>query len=133
MRWGDGDPVADPPGTTYDASKQTGETVESMKGSSYSLYNYYKRLLLIRSAHPEIARGTYRALNLQEKMGGFVSSWNGSSVLVMHNTTQRAMSVDLAEIGEEGFTRVSAVIGQGEAFLQDTVLTLEGQTSVVLR
>ena len=66
-------------------------------------------------------------------MGGFVSSWNGSSVLVMHNTTQRAMSVDLAEIGEEGFTRVSAVIGQGEAFLQDTVLTLEGQTSVVLR
>ena len=133
MRWGDGDTVSDPAGATYDASKQTGATVESMKGDPSSLYNYYKRLLMIRAAHPEIARGTYRAVKLPEKMGGFVSEWEGRSVMVLHNTTQRTMTVDLAEIGENAFNVISGVIGLGEASLEGTLLTLSGQTSVILR
>ena len=133
MRWGDGDTVSDPAGATYDASKQTGATVESMKGDPSSLYNYYKRLLMFRAAHPEIGRGTYRALKLPEKMGGFVSEWEGRSVMVLHNTTQRAMTVDLAEIGEKEFNVISGVIGLGEASLEGTRLTLSGQTSVILQ
>ena len=133
MRWGDGDAVADPAEATYDDSKQTQATVESMKGDPSSLLSYYKRLLMLRAAHPEIARGAYRALALPEKMGGFVSTWEGSAVLVLHNTTQRTQTVDLSAIGEEGFSSVSAVIGLGQAQLEGTLVTVDGQTSVILR
>ena len=67
------------------------------------------------------------------KVGGFVSTWNGSSVAVLHNTTQRTITVDLAEVTDLPFAGISAAVGFGGATLEGTVLTLEGQTSVVLR
>ena len=134
MRWGDGDTVADPVGADYDPSKQTPYSVAQLAGNSTSLYNHYKRLLMIRKANPEIARGAYTALSFPGvKVGGFVSAWNGSSVAVLHNTTQRTISVDLAEATDLRFTEISAAVGLGQATLDGTVLTLEGQTSVVLR
>ncbi len=133
MRWGDGDTVANPAETTYDESKQTAATVESMKGDENSLYNYYKRLLMIRRANPEIAGGECRALKLENKMGGFVFTLEGKSVMVLHNTTQRTMTLDLASAGEEGFTVIAAAAGAGSASLEGTAVTLEGQTSAVLR
>ncbi|MBQ6430594.1 MAG: hypothetical protein IJJ99_01770 [Oscillospiraceae bacterium] len=134
MLWGDGDTVRDPDGADYDASNQTSSTVENLKGDGNSLLNYYKKLLLIRSANPEIARGDYTALNVTDsKMGGFVATWNGSSVCVLHNTTLTAKSVDLAQLTSEQFNAIAAVVGQGGATLEGTVLTLDSMTSVVLR
>ncbi len=134
MRWGDGDTVADPREATYDAGRQTTATVSSMKADPWSLYTYYKRLLMIRSAHPEIANGAYRALRLKDtKLGGFVSTWEDRSVMVLHNTTQRTITLDLAEIGEDGFKTISEIIGVGQAALEGSLLSLEGQTSVLLQ
>ena len=134
MLWGDGDTVKDPAGTTYDSSSQTPYSVADLKAPAESLYNYYKRLIMIRAANPEIAGGEYTALNVPDsKMGGFIASLDGSDVLVMHNTTQRKISVDLSTVTDIPFTLLAACIGAGEARLDGTVLTFEGQTSAVLR
>ena len=132
MRWGDDDPVRDPVGSTYD--KQTDATVRSMMDQSYSLLHYYRRLIALRKAHPEIARGSYRALKLENtKLGGFISTWEGRSVLVIHNTTQRDLTLDLTAPDLLGFSEITGSIGLGFATLEGRTLTVEGQTSVLLR
>ena len=100
---------------------------------SDSLYNYYKRLIMIRKANPEIARGTYAALSFPDtKAGGFIAAWEGNIVAVIHNTTGRTITLDLAAAGAP-YGMLSAVIGVGGASLNGAVLTLDGQTSAVLR
>ncbi|MCD7859772.1 MAG: hypothetical protein LUH51_06320 [Firmicutes bacterium] len=131
MLWGDGDSVSDPEGSTYSADSQINGTVADQLGDSGSLYNYYKALLMIRAANPEIARGEYTALSLSGSVGGFTSTWNGSTVAVLHNTTSESYSVDISTLGD--FSAIAAAIGLGEATLDGTTLTLEAQTSVVLR
>ena len=134
MLWGDGDTVQNPEGADYDPSRQITETVSDQIQSADSLYTYYKTLLMIRRAHPEIARGEYRSLSFGDtKLGGFVSSWEGSSVCVLHNTTSDAVTVDLADADASGFSAISAVIGQGSAVLEGTAVTLDAKTSVVLK
>ena len=130
MLWGDGDTVRDPEGSTYRAQDNS---VQLQLGQSDSLYNYYKRLILIRRANPEIARGEYSAVSVPNgKAGGFVSTWEGSSVCVLHNPAQSAVTIDLAALGLD-FDSIAACIGAGEATLEGSTLTLGGQTSVVLR
>ncbi len=134
MLWGDGDTVKDPVGTTYDASKQTPYSVKELKKMSDSLYNYYKRLIMIRKANPEIARGAYTALSFPDtKAGGFTVTWEGNTVAVIHNTANSTAKLDLSTAADIPFSVLSAVIGLGGASLDGTVLTLDGQTSAVLR
>ena len=134
MLWGDGDTVRDPEGSDYDSSRQITETVSDQIRSADSLYTYYKKLLMIRRANPEIARGEYRSLSFGDtKLGGFVSSWEGSSVCVLHNTTKDAITVDLADADAAGFKEIRAVTGEGSAVLEGTSVTLDAKTSVVLK
>ena len=87
MLWGDGDTVRDPEGSTYPDQPDRGQRPPSSWARD-SLYTYYKRLILIRRANPEIARGEYRAVTVPDsKVGGFVSTWQGSTVCVLHNTS----------------------------------------------
>ena len=133
MLWGDGDTVRDPVGTTYDASKQTAPPVQEQREQSYSLFHYYRRLLKIRKDHPAIAKGNYTALAIPDsKAGGFVSTWDGQTVAVFHNTTTRDIKVDLTVCTDLPFHEISASIGLGQAYLEGSVLLLEGQTSAVL-
>ena len=132
MVWGDGDTVEDPVGSTYD--KQTPYSVKDLARMSDSLLNHYKQLIMIRKANPEIARGEYRALQFKDtKVGGFVSTWEGSTVAVLHNTTDRERTVDLSQVTDIDFQTIAAVSGLGQAWLEGTLLTIAGQTSVVLR
>ena len=106
-----------------------------MKGS---LTNHYKKLIMVRKANPEIARGTYTALAFPDtKAGGFLCEWNGAAVAVIHNTTDRTVTVDLSSVTNRNFSVLSAVIeclpGTGGADLNGTMLTLGSQTSAVLR
>ena len=123
-------------GSTYD--KQTTYSVADLLKMRGSLLNHYKKLLMVRKANPEIARGTYTALVFRDtKAGGFLCEWNGSTVAVIHNTTEKELTLDLKEATDLSFTQISAVleavIGEGGAELEDGVLTLGSQTSVVLR
>ena len=129
MVWNDGDTVKNPTGSDYDRQVEKG--VAEQITDPDSLYTYYKELLMVRMANPEIARGEYRAYTVPgSKIGGFFSTWNGSTVLVLHNTSQSSATVDISDLG---VTQLKNVIGVESATLEGTTLTIGGQTSVVLR
>ena len=131
MVWGDGDTVRDPEGATYDRSKQVKAGAAQQRPDPDSLYTYYKKLIMIRKANPAIARGEYKSVSVEgTKVGGFTAAWEGTTVLVLHNPTKKAQIVDLSAIGD--FTDLRAVIGQQDASITGTTLTIGGQTSVVL-
>ena len=136
MLWGDGDTVKDPEGSTYD--KQTPYSVKDLEGMSGSILQHYRKLMAIRRANPEIARGELTALSFPDsKLGGFLCAWNGSTAGVFHNTTDRLLSVDLSAASDHIFTQVAAALSvdptECVAELDGTVLTLGPQTSAVLR
>ncbi len=136
MLWGDGDTVKDPVGSTY--TKQTEYSAKDLLGMKDSLTNHYKKLMMIRKANPEIARGEYQALVIPDsKAGGFVCTWEGSSVAVLHNTTGKIVRIDLKDVTEIPFSILAASVTadsmDGGASLDGTVLTLGPQTSAVLR
>lgn len=132
MNWGDGDTVRDPEGADY-ASGQTNGTAAEQILAADSLYNHYKKLIAIRKANPEIAYGDFTPLTTETELGGFLASYEGSTVAVLHNTTTEAVTVDLAELTDVQLTVLAAYAGVGTATLEGTVLTIQGQTSVVLR
>ena len=132
MVWGDGDTVANPEGTSYGGG-QVEQTAADQKGDAASLYNYYKRLLMIRAANPAIARGEYHALTFEgTKLGGFTATYDGTTVCVLHNTSGSPVTVDLSAATDLAFTDIRARVGLGSATLEGTTLTLDAQTSVVL-
>ena len=136
MLWGDGDSVKNPIGATYTADKQTSGTVREQISDEYSLYNHYKRLIMIRNANPEIARGEYKALCFQNtNVGGFTATWQGSTVAVIHNTTSSVQTVDLASVTDVAFNLIAACAGTSSESptLTSTTLTIPEQTTVVLR
>ena len=136
LPWGDDYTAEDPVGATYDADKRLDTTAADQAADGGSLYSYYKRLLMIRAANPEIAcgGGEYKALALTDtKAGGFTATYEGQTVCVVHNTTQHDMTVDLDGAADAVFSEVTAVIGAGTAELSGTILTIGAQTSAVLR
>jgi len=135
MLWGDKDTVENPVGSTYPAASQTNGTVASQKSSSKSLYNHYKKAIMIRNANPEIARGTYTVLNFTDyyTFGGFLSTYEESTVGVFHNTGEDAVTIDLSLYTDHTFSIVRGYAGLGKASLNGMVLTLDGLTSVVLK
>ena len=133
MPWGDGDTVKDPTGASYPAENRTETDVIAQLADPNSLYSYYKRLIMIRNAFPEIAMGDFKALRLNDtKVGGFTASLEGSTVIVLHNPSGSSQTIDLKSLGLEP-EKLCAVIGIEDAVLDGTVLTIGGQTSVVLK
>lgn len=133
MLWGDGDTVKDPEGSTYKGEQING-TVADQLSEADSLYNHYKKLIAIRKANPEIAKGTYTSLDLKNSsVGGFLSTLNGSSVAVLHNTSLETVQIDLSKFADIPCTMLTSFVGMGEATLEGTVLTIPGQTSAILR
>ncbi len=134
MLWGDGDTVKDPVGTTYKKDSQTNGTVADQLPVSVSLYNHYKKLIQIRKANPEIAYGDYKALEIEgSDLGGFISTLEGSSVVVLHNTTTEGVQIDISAIPELADRVLTAVAGVNGAYLKDNTLYVGAQTSIVLR
>ena len=133
MLWGDGDTVKDPTGANYKAEQSNG-TVADQLGQADSLYNHYKKVIAIRKANPEIASGTFTPLDVSgSKAGGFLSTLNGSSVAVFHNTTTEPVQIDLSEYAEFPCKALTAFVGLGDATLEGNILTIAGQTTAILR
>ena len=134
MLWGDGDTVRDPAGSTYD--KQTPYSVQDLLAMPGNLIDHYRQVIAIRKANPEIARGEVKALKFADtKLGGFLCTWEGSTVAVLHNPGNSSQTVDLSKATELSFGGIAAFIGGAEARaeLDGAVLTLGPQTSAVLR
>ena len=133
MFWGDDDTVKDPIGANYDSARTNG-SVADQKPNGDSLYNHYKKLIMIRKANPEIACGTYEPLVVEGAtgIGGFLSTYEGKTVAVLHNTSTTVVRIDLAELTDVELGKIVAIAG-ANAKLEGTVLVMEAQTSVVLR
>lgn len=131
MLWGDGDTVKNPTGSNYNS--QTNGTVMDQLPDGNSLYNHYKRLIMIRKANPEIAYGIFQALKTDTNAGGFLCTYEGNTVAVFHNTTNSTVTLDLSQITNITFEKLAAYIGAGTAALEGTILIISPQTSVVLR
>ena len=138
MLWGDDDLVRDPVGSTYPANKQISTTVKDQSEDENSLLNYYRELISIRHRYPAIARGMYTSLDCKEKnLGGFIIEHEETVIVLLHNTSAiDTLSVDLASLAALDGVELSKIgdyIGQGKATLKGTVLTLEPQTSVIIK
>ena len=135
MLWGDKDSVKDPVGSSYSIDRQTNGTVRSQLADEQSIYNHYKRVILLREANPEIARGTYTILNFDgySTFGGFLSTYQGSTVGVFHNTGMTEIQIDLSLYTNHPFVVVRGYAGQSTASLNGNVLTVGPLTSVIIK
>lgn len=137
MLWGDGNTVKDPVGTTYGSDKQIQSTVVSQMEDDNSLLRYYCKLLSVRHRYPAIARGDYSVIKTDnKKCAGYLISYEGEYLVVIHNNYVEDMVIDLAQCKElqgVSLTELCEVLGAGNATLNGTVLTIASQTSVVIR
>lgn len=134
MLWGDKDKVSDPFGASFNKKLQTNGTVKSQIGDKDSLYNHYKKLIMIRNAYPEIARGKYTPLEFDGyyNFGGFLTTYNGRTIAVFHNTIDVSQEVDLSKFTDVTFKQILSYVGIGDATLDGQILTLDGYTSVII-
>ena len=136
MVWGDGDTIADPVGTTYPESAQIKATVKDQLEDENSMLNHYSKLIHIRNKYPAIARGDYKAVTSSKSFGGFRVEYKGEVLGIFHNTNAEPVTIDLSQLsGLDGhtFSEVLDFVGVGDATLEGTILTLGGQTSVILK
>ena len=89
---------------------------------------------MIRIAYPEIARGEYKALKTSiNYVGGFTSTYNDSTVCVIHNVATSEYEIDLSTLTNHTFNEIKVIVGVGNAKFENNKLIIEGQTSVVLK
>ena len=133
MPWGDGDLIRDPEGANYPAKNQIQTTVADQLADENSLYSYYCRLIALRHKYPAIARGTYTSINCSKNLGGFAIAYEGQILGLLHNNSEQEVTYDLSKLKDYTFAEVCDFIGVGSATLEGTVLTVEPQTSVILK
>ena len=137
MLWGDGDLVKDPKGTTYDPKNQVQTTVKDSLENSVSLLNHYRELISIRTKYPAIARGDYNVVTSSQKnFGGFYVKYEGAVLGIFHNTSLTELTIDLSKCsGIDGirFTQLLEVVGVANATLENGILKIGPQTSVVVK
>lgn len=135
MLWGDKDTVTDPIGANYSIDRQTNGTVKDQINDPNSLYNHYKKVIMLRNANPEIGRGSLTPIHFTNhySFGGFLSTYQNSTVGVFHNTSEDAITIQLNLYTTHSFTIVRGYAGKGSASLNGQTLTLDGLTSVILK
>lgn len=137
MLWGDGDHIKDPIGATYPEKNQIKATVQDQQKDENSLYRYYCKLIALRHENPAIARGDYEAISFGEKnFGGFYITYEDGDILLLHNTGMEEITIDLAEVAalsDRIPSKIVGSIGMGDSKLKGSVLTVSGQTSVILK
>lgn len=136
MLWGDEDKVRNPEGSTFGNDKQTNGTLMDQLGDELSVYNYYKKLIMLRKANPEIYLGSYEPLSFENTdFGGFIATYDNSTVGVFHNTTDSEVTVDLSTATDYKFSKIVASVGfcDNTVSLDGTTLTVAPQTSVIAR
>ena len=87
-------------------------------------------LIAIRHKYPAIARGTYTAISGGHKnLGGFKIEYEGKTLYLIHNTSGESLT-----LGVSGYAIAALCdsIGMGAASLENSILTVGPQTSVIL-
>ena len=137
MLWGDGDTIENPEGTTYPAHGQILTDVQIQLEDETSILNHYTKLISIRNKYSAIARGDYSVVTSGNKnVGGFLVEYNNEALGIFHNNSIESITIDLSQCkGLVGysFTQLADYVGAGAATLEGNMLTIDGQTSVILK
>ena len=137
MLWGDGDKIGNPIGSTYSDSKQIDTTVVTQLEDEASMLNHYSKLIHVRNKYAAIARGDYNAVTSSNKsVGGFYVEYEGEILGIFHNISTSPVTIDLSKCtGLDGhsFDKLCDYVGEGKATLKGNTLTIDGQTSVILK
>lgn len=126
MPWGEGAEgvCAGPPG--MDPQEAKFGTVAEQEKDPYSVLNYYRNAIRVRSAFPAIACGRTRVLEeLSDRdVGAFIRSADGADpVLIVFNTSEESRQADLSGLGFGQLSAVLTVSGE-EVVYRDNSLTL---------
>lgn len=122
----------DPEGTTYKGQQPSGASSQLADGES--LYQHYKKLILIRRAVPEIGAGRVSAVQTGlAGVGGLLFETADSQALVLHNLSQEEISMDLRLLGVNLSGEELCFAGAGEARIEEGKLILSGRTSAVFK
>lgn len=137
MLWGDGDTIEDPEGTTYPAHGQILTDVQTQLQDEASMLNHYTKLISVRNKYSAIARGDYSIVTTDNKnVAGFLVEYGEESLVIMHNNSIESITIDLSQCKAlDGYTpsQICDYVGVGAATLEGTMLTIDGQTSVILK
>lgn len=103
-----------------------------------SLLNFYKRIIKTKLQNPEIARGKITAVQDfgDDKVGGFITEYEGKKVLVIHNfDNEESKNLEITAEMIENPTVVSDLVAveNGKVELKDGKLTLPPHSSVVIK
>lgn len=72
------------------------QSVEEALKDEASLLSFYKRVIALRNQNPEIARGTVKAVEFDDKSAaGYISEYNGSKVMVIYNLGDTAAEINV--------------------------------------
>ena len=114
--------------------------VEQQIKDDHSLLNTYRKLIKLRLQNPEIARGNIEeVLNFGDNnVGGMIINYNGSRVIVIHNTSQEAKEltidmIDSPELRGWSYGDLAEEPIQDKPKLSGTALSLPARTSVVIK
>lgn len=128
--------VENVPGASKTVEKPDQSVEEALKDEN-SLLNFYKRVIRLNSQNPEIARGTIKAVDLGSKeTAGYVSEYNGSSVMVIYNLSEKSSEVevpsDIFKINEiRGYLLADSgdgIIEEGTTTNIDDILSVGGSS-----
>jgi len=129
MLWGDGDSVKDPEGTTYDTANQINGTVSDQLQDKNSLLQHYMHLIRIRKNYPQIARGTYTQLNLENKNAcGFAIEYEEETTYLIHNVSNTELIIKT-----DMFKEILEQAGLNESSYTKGELKIGPYTSVILK
>ena len=107
-----------PPECELPAEYELGSLEEQVNDDS-SLYNYYRQVIAIRNALPQIARGIPTAEAELNKgcVSAYRKTWNEESCIVLMNIDSNAASVDLSAYGD--WTLAAGLSADGNAIAMD--------------
>ena len=124
MIWSDTDPTGMTKGPV-DADKDIVSAfagVEQQLQDPYSILNYYKRAVRLRNENPEIARGEIEIVTelTEGNQAAITKTYEGSTIGIVYNTSDEALTVELAE------TALEEMAIRGYLTLNGEVVALEG-------
>jgi alpha-amylase len=80
-----------------------GISLEEEQNDPNSLWNFYRKMIGIRKAHPEISNGTYQTLtNNSEKVFSFMRSQGNKQLIVAANLSDKTVDVSINLKDEAG-------------------------------
>lgn len=125
------------PGATN--TEKPAEGVDEAQKNENSLLNFYKKIIRLKLQNPEIARGTFTPVVLDENVtnvGAYISEYNGSKVMVVMNLGDKAtvtVSKDnMAYSGVRGYA-ISDTANTDKVELNGDQLTIPANSVVVLK